>query len=198
MVSYFRDPGAMEALRLLMRDENEFVRLHTIRACADPYYADLIGDILQRITDRKWRVREASVRTLASFHRFGWQQLQTLLISTSDRYASEQIIDELQRSGMVLEVVSKLSSSYEWHPAIDVCSKMVRVGMVSFLSELLSGNQPPRLRTRLLEVLSKSEAPQFVWALQRIAQSETDPLRSRAELLLRERQAKAVSTAGGA
>jgi len=199
VVSYFRNPRAKETLRALLCDENEFVRLHTVRACADPYYADLIGDILQRITDRKWRVREAAVRTLASFHQPGWQQLQTLLVDTSDRYACEQIIDELQRSGTALEIVSELSEfspSDKGQQAIDVCSKMVRLGMVSFLTDLLNDNQTLRARTRLFEVLSKSEAPQFVWVLQRIARTENDPLRAKAELLLRQRQGNAANAAG--
>ena len=195
VVGYFRDPSATEALRVLLRDDNEFVRLHAVRACGDPYYADLIGDILQRITDEKWRVREAAVRMLAGFDRFGWRQLQTVLVNTSDRYASEQIIDELQRSGVVQEVVSELFSSDSGNQAVDVCSKMVHVGMVSSLTDQLNGNHPLRVRTRLFEVLSKSEAPQFVWALQRIVDSENDPLKSRAELLLRQRQGNAASAA---
>ena len=132
------------------------------------------------------------MKTLASFHGLGWERLQALLINTSDRYASEQIVDELQRSGMALQIVSELASGDEATQAFDVCSKMVRVGMVSLLTGMLNGNQPPQLRIRLFEVLSKSEAPEFVCVLQRIAGSETDPLRNRAELLLRARQGNAA------
>jgi HEAT repeat protein len=196
VASYFRDHHAREVLRLLLQDESEFVRLHSVRACADPHYADMIGDILLRTTDEKWRVREAAVKTLASFSSMGWQHLETLLINTSDRYASEQIIDELERRGLARKIVSELASGEEGHRTSEICSKMVRVGMVSSLTELLSSNQPLRVRTRLFEVLSQSEAPQFVYVLQRIADSEADPLRSMAESLLRERHGKAAAAAG--
>ena len=185
VIRHFRCAEATEALRLLLSDENEFVRLHTVRACADPYYSDLIGDIIQRLTDERWRVREAAVRTVVSFQDAGKQKLERFFLDTTDRYASEQIGDVLQRSGMALQFISSLAlpgSEGSW--ARKVCCKMAELGMVSLMAEKLAAEQPLELRVQLLEVLSSSEAPQVIVVLRRIAAEEADPLKTRAKDLL--------------
>jgi HEAT repeats len=194
VIAHFRGCEATEALRFLLGDENEFVRLHSVRACADPYYSGLIGDTLRRITDERWRVREAAVQTVASFQTEGRQQLEQFFLDTTDRYASEQIGEELQRSGTALQIVSALASpDGEGIRARKVCCKMAELGMVSLMAEELATEQSLDLRTRLLEVLSVSETPQFIDALRRIVAHKADPLKLKAEVLLRAHESKAVA-----
>jgi HEAT repeat protein len=189
VIGHFRGPEATEALRLLLGDANEFVRLHSVRACADPYYSGLIGDTLRRITDERWRVREAAVQTVASFQIAGRQQLVRFFLDTTDRYASEQIGEELQRSGMALQFVLALASpDGEGTRARKVCCKMAELGMVSLMAEELAAGQSLDLRTQLFEVLSASETPQFLDALRHIVANEADPLKIKAEVLLRARE----------
>ncbi len=65
IVKHFRDKRAVETLRKLLGDENEFVRLHSVRACADRYYMDLIPEVTKLMKDPKWRVRESAAKALA-------------------------------------------------------------------------------------------------------------------------------------
>ncbi len=191
VLGYFRDELALQGLRNLLRDENEFVRLHTVRACADPYYTELIPELLERVTDRKWRVREATVRTMAAFEAEGTRQLQSLFLNTTDRYASEQIVEELQRSGMLLQVLCALSSpgTAEAKLAAQVCSKIVSLGMISLITgSVLCGEGPLPLRRALLDLLSSSQSPQVVAALREIAASADDLLQPEAEQILDSRQ----------
>jgi HEAT repeats len=193
VIGHFRDPEAMEALQLLMGDPNEFVRLHSVRACADPFYAGLFRDTLRRITDERWRVREAAVQTVASFQDTGRQQLEQFFLDTTDRYASEQICEELQRSGMALQFVLALAApDGEASRARKVCCKFVDLGMVSLMAEELTAGQSLDLRIQIFEILSASETPQFTDALRRIAANETDPLKLKAELLLSDLESKAA------
>lgn len=198
VVSYFRDVEAVQALRVLLRDENEFVRLHTVRSCSAPYYSDLVGDVVQRITDNRWRVREAAVRTVAGFSATGRRELARFFLETGDRYASEQIADEFQRSGLVFEIASALaSSSGDRRQASDVCAKMVRLGMDSILTGLVADDRRlPEVRGRLMDVLAASNSPQFLSALQQIAATQTDPLTVKASGLLRAHQLASAAAAG--
>ena len=196
VIGHFRSPEAMEALRRLMGDGNEFVRLHSVRACADPYYAGMIGDTLRLITDERWRVREAAVKTVGSFQVAGRQQLEQYFLDTTDRYASEQIGEELQRSGTALQIVSSLASlDSEGTRARKVCRKMAELGMVSLMAEELASENSLELRSQLLDVLSASDRPQFIDALRRIVAHPADPLKIRAEALLRAHESKAIDAA---
>ncbi len=197
VISTFRTAEAAEALRRLLHDEDEFVRLHAVRACAVPCYPGLIPDIVQRITDPKWRVREAAVRALAAFSADGRKQLAQFFLETHDRYASEQIADELQRSGMLSQIVSALGSpNGERGQAFEVCAKMAALGMDSALAGILAEDGRTQVRVLLLEALGVSNSSQFLTALQRIAAKDTDPLQLRAAHMLRSRTPRTAAAAG--
>jgi hypothetical protein len=155
----------------------------------------LIGDTLGRITDERWRVREAAVQTVASFQIAGRQRLEQFFLDTTDRYASEQIGEELQRSGLALEFIAALASPdhREGTRARDVCCKLASLGMVSLMAEELVTEHSLGLRMQLFGVLSAYETPQFTDALRRIATNEADPLKIKAELLLSTRASRAAA-----
>jgi HEAT repeat protein len=191
VISYFRDEAAVHALRALLKDQDEFVRLHSVRSCADSYYAELIPDVLERVTESKWRVREAAVRTMAAFDSEGSRELQRLFLNTTDRYASEQIAEELQRSGMIFRMLPALVSIHPEEASLtrQVCSKMAALGMVSVITDSLVGREDPlTVRGALLDLLSSCEAPQVLAAFEKIAASADDPLKLEAEKVLASRQ----------
>lgn len=203
VIRYFHDTAATLSLRALMLDRNEFVRLHTVRACADPYYSELIGDLTRRLTDPKWRVREAAVKTLATFGKAGRQQLATYFLDTTDQYASEQIVEEMQRSGIIGEMLPALSGENgEFTLTRNVCAKMVTMGKTSLLADLLgretrlsrwapatSSAEPvtrraERARAQLLEILLTSPTPQLMATLRWLAERKEDQLSVKAQAVL--------------
>ncbi len=204
VIRHFHDTGAVLALRALMEDENEFVRLHAVRSCADPHYTDLVPDVVQRIGDAKWRVREASVKTLATFGFDGRTQLANYFLATPDQYASEQIVDEMQRGGIIGDLLPGLGSDGpESWVVMKVCSKMVRMGKTALLTELLSreirmsrlGDAPSaaqiaametaqKARAQLLDVLAMSPTPQLMETVQSLARRDRDHLKGKAQAIL--------------
>lgn len=203
VIRYFHDGAATVTLRALMLDRNEFVRLHTVRACADPYYSELIGDLTRRLTDPKWRVREAAVKTLAAFDKAGRQQLATYFLDTTDQYASEQIVEEMQRSGIIGDMLPALSGENgEFTLTRNVCAKMVRMGKTSLLTDLLGRETrvsrwaPPtssaepvtrsaeRARAQLLEILLASPTPQLMATVRWLAERKEDQLSVKAQAVL--------------
>jgi hypothetical protein len=196
VIRHFHTPDAVNTLRTLLYDENEFVRLHAVRACADPYYSDLAGDVAQRITDPKWRVREAAVATLAKFGQKGRQQLAQHFLATTDRYGSEQISEVMQRSGIIQEMLPSLAGTNGDSKLVaDVCSKMVSLGNSSFLTDFLAREQAAGVRAPLMEILAASPSPFFTSTMQSIAKSESDPLKTKAHAML-EMQAASAAAAG--
>jgi HEAT repeat protein len=155
VIGCFRDANSIKALRALLLDENEYVRLHAARACGHPFYVEMVDSLVECMTDQRWRVRESAAKALASVGSAGAQRLADFFLATSDHYAKEQIADELQRSGLILQLVPMLGSS---DPSADkaeaVCSKMVGMGMTSLFKYLLPRETSVTVRDKLLEILA--------------------------------------------
>jgi len=214
VIRHFHDAPATLTLRGMMLDKNEFVRLHTVRACADPFYSELIPDIIGRLIDPRWRVREASVKTLATFGAAGRQQLARYFLDSTDQFASEQIIEEMQRGGIIAGMLPALSGEDgEFTLTMGVCSKMVRLGKTSLLIDLLgremrlsrwapagSSAEPitrsaQKARARLLDLLLASPTVELVAALQSLAGRKEDQLSVKAQAALESHAAGAAAAA---
>lgn len=217
VVRHFHNSEAASTLRALLYDQDEFVRLHAVRACADPYYSELIGDVVQRINDSKWRVRESAARTLATFGKAGQIEMVHHFLRTADRYASEQIAEQMQREGFIAGILPALGShNGEFLLAREVCAKLVDLGKTSLLADLLlqetqfiamvssssvisvaSREDAQKARTCLLEILLASPTPQIMAAVKTLAARQQDHLNAKAGLLLSAGIAKTASADGG-
>jgi hypothetical protein len=202
VIRHFHDAAATLTLRSMIEDGNEFVRLHTVRACADSYYSELIPDITRRITDPRWRVREASVKTLAKFGKAGRAQLAQYFLNTTDRFASEQLIEEMQRNGIIAEMLPALSAEDgESKLAMNVCAKMVRMGKTSLLADLLgcemllsrwapaiTSAEPiiaaEKARAQLLDLLLEAPTNEVMITLRALAERKDDHLSAKAQATL--------------
>ncbi len=111
VIHHFRDDRTTDALRKLLCDENEFVRLHAARACGDRSYAAVKSELSKLLADSKWRVRQAAAESLRALGKEGMEELYRQLVTTQDRYTSEQITDEMQRSGAIEDLAASLVSS---------------------------------------------------------------------------------------
>jgi HEAT repeat protein len=193
LVAQFRDAQAADALRKLLKDENEFVRLHTVRVCGDRYYGDLIPDILRCLSDSKWRVREAAVGTLRAFGMAGLNELFRYFAATSDRYESEQIAEEIQRTGMIEQLVTALASGGEASRLADaVCRKMATMGKTSLLLNAVAARIPQEARILLMDALMVAPTAKYMSILETLAETDGGPVGDKARDLLRQ----AVSRSG--
>jgi len=204
VIRHFHDAAAVATLRIMLQDTNEFVRLHTVRACADPYYSDLIDAIVLRLTDVRWRVREAAVKTLTTFGKTGRQQLGRHFLDTSDRFAGEQIIEEMERSGIIFEMLPALGGENGDRALTEgVCAKMIQMGCTSLLTDTLArgtsigepeatpayaqlsaNNGKGQARERLLDLLLAGPTTELTSLLQSLASHTEDPLSGKAQAVL--------------
>jgi HEAT repeat protein len=198
VIKHFRDKRAMQALRALLSDENDFVRLHSVRACQDRFYADLVPDMIGRLSDTRWRVREAAVKALAAFGASGSNELYRYFIATRDQYVSEQITEEIQRSGLTADLVAALAHGGEDRDlAMAVAKKMVLMGKSSLLTAAAAGLTQPEPRILLMEALMLAPTEQFLGVLETIANNDGGPVGDKARSLLQAAEQSAGVTAGG-
>lgn len=186
VIRHFRDSRTAEALRNLLRDENEFVRLHTARACADRSYAILIPDLARLLEDSKWRVREAAAQSLRAFGHDGVRELYRQFIDTKDRYTSEQVTEEIQRSGAIEDLAASLvPANPDFVLAEAVCRKMILMGKTSLLLNVMASPMvPAEARAVIMTAMAAAPPPEFVAVLQVIADTDTGPLGMKARSLL--------------
>ncbi len=201
LVAHFRDAQAMEALRRLLGDESEFVRLHTVRMCADRYYGDLIPEVLRCLSDGRWRVREAAVKTLGAFGVAGLSELYKYFVSTGERYESEQIAEEIQRTGLVDSLLTALASGGETSRLAEaVCRKLTVMGKTSLLTNAVAQRIPTEARLLLMDALMAAPTPRYLAILETLAETDGGPVGQKARDLQRQavgRSGAIPSTRGG-
>jgi HEAT repeat protein len=173
IVKHFRDSRSVAALRLLLSDENEFVRLHAVRACSDRYYIDLIPEVSRLMRDPKWRVRESAAKSLGEIGG-GLSELYGEFVKTTDVYQSEQIAEQIQRGGLMPHIIAELHEGGEARKrAFTVCQKLALLQKTSLLSMILSAPElGDEVRMQIIEALSIAPTLPFRSALQTILKQE--------------------------
>ena len=185
VIRHFRDQQAKDALRRLMRDDNEFVRLHAVRACGHRAYTELTPEVVARLTDTRWRVREAAVMSLARFGTTGLDELYRYFVTCPDAFACEQITEEIQRTGLVEDLVSALMGTMEQAAlARGVVQKMAMMGKTSLLIDSLASITNADARISLMECLAASPNEELLAVLAMIAETSSGQVKSRASQIL--------------
>jgi hypothetical protein len=185
IVRYFRDQNATGMLRRLMQDKNEFVRLHSVRACADHFYADLIPEVIARLTDERWLVRESAVQTLRAMGSRGRNALLRFFVDGSDKFAAEQACDEFQRQGVVPELVAAIEAgSEEGLMAQNVCRKMASMGKTALLLSELRSSESSAVQIALMDILAAHPTHEFISVLNTLSQKDSGQVSGRARQIL--------------
>ena len=108
---FLADPRATPVLRNLLLDPQWFVRLRTVRALAHlrQAAAPLRLDIRECLRDPHWQVREAAIHTLISLGEEGRHQLYEYFLTSPDRTSREQIVEVIERTGLMSALVEEYS-----------------------------------------------------------------------------------------
>lgn len=168
VIGYFEDPRARSVLLKLIDDPEWFVRMHAVRALAKPRYRPEAEQIMRRLTDRNWRVREAAAHTLAELEQY--DLLLDHLVCSDDRYSREQIAEELERSGFLSRLLASYARTADEREK-RVVEELARIGKTSYIIALLQNGAPPRLRERFLVDFEQHADPQLRAWVERLAQA---------------------------
>jgi HEAT repeat protein len=158
-------------------DHQWFVRLRTVQAIAllrqpaDPLHLD----IRECLRDAHWRVREAAVQTLISLGREGKQQLYEHFLTSDDATTRELIVQVIERTGLMSELVEAYSQGTGGVDALMVeqlASDAAPLGLSGILRTL-----NPDVRARFLDrFLPYAEAKmRFMGEMQPAADGPMNP-----------------------
>ena len=144
-------PSRASTLHKLLLDHEWFVRLRTVRALAHWRHAaaPMQWDIRARLRDSHWRVREAAILTLLSLGRSGKRQLYESFLTSPDPAAHTQIVEVLERTGLISTLVEEYSAGNKGLTALVVeqlASEAAPRGLVASL-----GTLSPEIRQKFLE-----------------------------------------------
>jgi HEAT repeat protein len=106
---FLDDPRATPVLHNLLLDPQWFVRLRTLRALAHlrQTAAPLRLDIRDFLHDPHWQVREAAIHALISLGQEERHQLYEYYLTCPDRIIREQIVEVIQRTGLMSALVEE-------------------------------------------------------------------------------------------
>ncbi len=196
IVKHFGDASAIQALRRLLNDENEFVRLHATRASAR--YIELLPELAKKLTDSRWRVRESAVKTISTFGASGMNELYRHLAITNDAYTSQQITEEIQKGGVINDLIAGLASSgTDRELALGACKKMIEMGRTTLLATALAASSSPDARVALMYALAPAKTEDVRMVMQFLAENESGVVKETAATLLRSMANDAAQAAGG-
>ena len=197
VVKHFRDGRATRALRRLLNDDNDFVRMHAARACEDRFYVDLLPDLTRRVTDPHWRVRDAAAKSLLVFGNAGVTELYRVFLETDDEETAQQITDVIQRVGGMPRLLASLTTDVQSGLATAVCQKMGMLGKTVYLNRALAGIDDERVRLSLMDALLVAPDEEYLGVLQSLASGRHDVVGTRASEILRQSGISRVSQGPG-
>ena len=185
VAKYFRDSGAVGMLRRLIQDPNEFVRMHALRAAADRSYADLIPEVVARLTDERWLVREAAVQALQAMGARGTHAMFRFVTDCTDQFAAEQACDEFQRQGIVPQLLAAIAAGGDERLLAEkVTRKMASLGKTSLLLSHFTSSDSLALQISLIDTLAVNPTGEFVSRLNVLCQQDSGQISSKAREVL--------------
>ena len=145
------DPRAIPVLGDLLRDHQWFVRLRSVRALAHLRQAvtPLHPNIRECLRDPHWRVREAAIQTLIFLGPEGKHQIYEHFLTSRDTATREQIVEVIERTGLMADLVEEYSAGTKGVGALMVeqlASDAAPLGLSGILRTL-----NPAIRQRFLE-----------------------------------------------
>jgi hypothetical protein len=148
---FLADRRVPSTLHKLLLDHEWFVRLRTVRALSHWRHAaaPVQWDIRARLRDSHWRVREAAILTLLSLGRPGKRQLYESFLTSPDPAFRAQIVEVLERTGLISALVAEYSTGNNGLHALVVeqlASEAAPRGLAGSLRTL-----SPEIRQKFLE-----------------------------------------------
>lgn len=175
VVAYFYDLDCNPMLTKLLQDPVWFVRLHACRALGEHFFLPLAPQVAECLTDSNWLVREAAVRSLCAMGDPGIAVIMDSFINVSDRYAAEQIAEEIQRNGLIEQALLYCKTLSELEQARLLTRRMVMLSKTSMLQAYLMGPIPYELKSVLISEMSGSQEVKCHETLKACAERDPDP-----------------------
>ncbi|MBI3608153.1 MAG: HEAT repeat domain-containing protein [Nitrospirae bacterium] len=167
--------GAVVPLADALSDTAWFVRLRAARALGLLGHAGAIRPLVAALTDESWQVRAAAGEALRRLGDPAVPALADCLLTSRDRYAKEQIVEELQRTTLIGEQVNLLDiQTGAGFAARRLLREVARHGATRILLDALRRHPKAAVRRRLVDVLGREPSPRVIAALHDVVTADQD------------------------
>ena len=166
VLSAVRPPYVITALTELAGDPEWFVRLRAMVALGDLHDHRAIPVLIRGLCDSNRLVRLRAASALAKLEGEELAVLH-LAIQTSDRYALQALVSELERSGRIGRLVNRLAGS-QTALAEAALVAALQGGASRFLIDLMLNHRSARVRRKLMMILSRSQDPALLGYLEQV------------------------------
>ena len=172
-----KDTDSADLLASLLEDKSWVVRLQSIRALGILSNPKSVTLLLHRMADENWQVRAAAAESLRQFGNKTIEPVLMVITHSTDQYALEQFMEELERSHLLESYIEALGdlSHQDRKSAIIIISQYVRHGTLNLLIHHLKNNPNPTIRRVLLDLLGQSRSPQIIGSIQWSCQNDINP-----------------------
>jgi HEAT repeat protein len=163
----------LEPLTKLYDDETWVVRYHCVKSLG------LIGDkssvdlFKRAITDSNWQVRRAAAEALGSFGVSAIKELTDVMLRSADRFAREQVAEELQRSGLIYAIIENLRNPSGSKVSEEMLFDVGKNGVISPLLEAMDDDDPV-MRCKVAALLGRIGNFRAREVLERSAKDDVD------------------------
>jgi HEAT repeat protein len=153
------DPSAIPSLLGMENEPIWFVRLQVCRALGLTKDPRGIHFLTIMLLDENWQVRTAAAESLRRISAPVFSDLATILMVSGDRYAKEQIAEEMQRSGIVDELINSLDHPDDRAVELnkDMLAALVSLGVTSILKRAAEIHPSERVRLQASTILKSVE-----------------------------------------
>ncbi len=148
--------GAFQSLAGMIEDPSWIVRLQVAKNLGCIGGRQAVPPLVKLLSDLHWEVREAAVQSISSLGRMVSPVLLKMLLLMRDRYAREQVIAELQSTGIINTQFDALCSAdmKERETASLLLIAAGNSGAWSLISDAVRFHKNPSVRKRLIHVIN--------------------------------------------
>jgi len=195
-----KTPGAVSPLIGRLKDPWWVVRLHAARTLGLIGGREVVYPLLEALLDSNWQVRSAAANSLRKMGKFAIPLLLKMLLQTRDRYAREQIVEELQRTDILERQIDRLGSR-EAKIRKEASILLVAAGnsgAAGIITRGVKEHPNPNVRMRLVHILGLMELPQSIKILEEAAEKdENEAVRYTARMVLDQFGKREIKEVGG-
>ena len=148
------------AVRQGLQDPQWSVRMGALQALAERPRLLPVAEIHRFLTDPQRTVRQAALRALLAYGREGVSKLYEHFLETEDKTLRDQIIEEFDRSGLLLSLLQNLGDS-PGNLETRVVERLVSVGATRYLHAALTNGSGRQLVQILFEKLEDHSPPKI-------------------------------------
>ena len=175
VLAHFHDNPSTTILEKLLQDDVWFVRLHACRAVASKFFLPVAPAVARCLSDSHWLVREAATRTLCKMGEPGVEYIFYVFLTSEDQYVTGQICEELQRSGILFNILGNISDEKQRQRVLEVVLRMASMDRIAILRSYLLAPVASDLKLLLIRGLASSSSVEYLEALHLCAEKDPDP-----------------------